>query len=482
MVVSLYTSRIVLNVLGVEDFGLYNVVGGFVTMFGFLNSAMASATQRFLAYEIGRNDTVQLRNVFSMSINIHVIIGVIVFVIAETIGLWFVNNMLSIPSDRLRAINWVYQLSVFALLVNIINVPFNAMIVANERMSVFAWISIIEVSLKLAIVFMLLLFGNDKLIFYSILIFCVTLIITLSYVVYCNRKFSKVRYKVYWNKSLYKTLTSFSFWSIWGSLSWVMMGQGLNVILNVFFGPVVNAARGIAFQVNAMVAAFVNNFRMAVNPQIIKSFSSGEINDMNNLAIESAKYSFFLLLLISLPVFLETELILRLWLKNVPEYTIIFCQLILINTIIHTCDISIIFSARGRIRENQLFGGLIYLLILPVSYFLLSHSFQPESVFIVQIIATIIVDFGVNLILLKRIANINISNYMNNLIFPVFRVSVVALIAPILLVNNMNEGIPRLLSVIILSTISILLTVYLIGINNQTRTLINKKVISMLKR
>lgn len=293
MLVSLYTSRVVLNTLGVEDFGIYNVVAGFVTMFGFLNSAMASATQRFLAFEIGKGDHDQLRNVFSMSVNIHFLIAFIIFILAETIGLWFVNTQLTIPAGRMGAAQCVYQFSILAMMVTMVSVPYNAMIIAHERMNVFAWVSIIEVSLKLFIVFMLQWFGFDKLKFYAVLTFCVSLIIRFIYGFYCSRQFKESRFRYFWDRPLFKTLASYAGWNLWGNIAAVLQGEGVNVLLNIFFGPVINAARGIAFQVKGAVNQFVANFQMAMNPQIIKSYAVNDLKYMHQLIFRGAKYSFF---------------------------------------------------------------------------------------------------------------------------------------------------------------------------------------------
>jgi Na+-driven multidrug efflux pump len=476
MTVSLYTSRIVLNVLGVKDFGIYNVVAGFVTMLAFINNAMASATQRFLAIEIGRKDIGQLRSVFSMSLNIHLLISVAVIIVAETLGLWFINTQLNIPADRMEAARFIYQFSILTLVVNMLSVPYNAMIIAQERMNVFAWVSIVEVSLKLFIIFLLVTFGIDKLKLYAVLVFGVSVLITLIYILYCNRVFSKYKYIIHWNKKLFMELTCFSGWSVFGSLSWVAMGQGLNILLNIFFGPTVNAARGIAFQINGLVTVFVNNIRMAVNPQIIKSFSIGEVSHMNKLVIESAKYSFFLLFLITLPFFLETQTLLRLWLKIVPEYTVIFCQLVLISTLVHAVDIGIVFSAMGRVKENQLYGGLVYIFIVPVSYFFLKHNFSPEIVFIIQIIATLIVDLGVNIYLIKKITNISVSIYFRQLIIPIVRVLLLAIPIPLILKSILQEGIFRIIVVTLVSSLSTLGTVFFFDLDKETRLLIRNKI------
>jgi O-antigen/teichoic acid export membrane protein len=295
MVVSLYTSRIVLNTLGVEDYGIYNVVGGIITMFSFLNGAMAAGTQRFLTFELGKNDAIQLSRVFSMSMSIHLMIALVVFVLGETLGLWFVNTQLTIPSERMAAANWVYQFSVLSAMVGIWSVPYNASIIAHERMNVYAYVSILEVILRLLIVFLLQWFGFDKLKFYAVLVFSVSLTIRFIYGRYSKLHFSETRFKFYWNKDLFNTLVSYAGWNLWGNLAVVAHDQGVNILLNIFFGPAVNAARGIAYSVKAAVYSFVQNFQVAMNPQIIKSFASGDFKNMHQLIFQGSKFSFFLL-------------------------------------------------------------------------------------------------------------------------------------------------------------------------------------------
>ena len=370
MAVSLYTSRVVLNTLGIENFGIYNVVGGFVTMFGFLNNAMASASQRFLTFEIGRKDSIQLRNVFNMSVNIHFIIAFVILIFAETVGLWFVNAKLTIPPERMIAAMWVYQFSILTLMVDMVSVPYNAIIIAHERMNVFAWISIIEVSLKLLIVFMLVWFGFDKLKLYAVLTFGVALIIQLIYGFYCSRNFKESKFRWFWDKALYRILMSYAGWNLWGNAAGVIMGQGVNVLLNIFFGPAVNAARGIAYQVRGAVNSFVTNFQMAMNPQIIKYFATDDLKHMHQLIFQGAKYSFFLLFILSLPILLEAEIILKLWLKIVPEYAVIFTRLIIINILIDSISGPLMTAANasGKIKLYQGIVGGLLILNLPVSY------------------------------------------------------------------------------------------------------------------
>lgn len=480
MLVSLYTSRVILSTLGIMDYGIYNVVGGFVAMFGFLNNAMSLATQRFLAYEIGQKNPLMLNKIFIMSINIHFIIAIIIFLVGETIGVWILNTYLTIPLDRIIAAKYVFHFAILSLIVNIISVPYNAIIIANEKMNIFAIIGIIDVILKLIIVFIIQESNYDKLKFYSFLFLCVSLFVNTLYRIYCRSKFKESKYFLFWDKNIFKTLTNYSFWTIWGSFAWVILEQGLNILLNIFFGPIINAARGIAFQVNSLVLNFVSNFRNAVNPQIIKYYSLGKSNEMYSLAIESSKYSYFLVLLIALPIFLEIESILNLWLNKYPEYTSIFCRLVILNTIIHTCDISIIFSALGKIRENQLYGSISYISILPISYLLYKIGYPPITMFIIQIIITIIVDFIINIYLLKLITGFDTKKYYKRMIIPITKVTLCSIFFPLLLFFTINESTIRLLVVVFSSIVSVILSVYFLGLDinlrNNISNIIKQKI------
>jgi len=470
MLVALYTSRVVLNTLGVEDYGIYNVVGGFVTMFGFLNSAMASATQRFLAFEIGKGDHEQLRNVFSMSINIHFLIAFIIFILAETVGLWFVNTQLTIPSGRMGAAQWVYQFSILAMMVNMVSVPYNAMIIAHERMNVFAWVSIAEVSLKLFIVFMLQWFGFDKLKFYAVLTFCVSLIIRFIYGFYCSRQFKESRFRYFWDKSLFKTLASYAGWNLWGNLAAVLKGQGVNVLLNIFFGPIVNAARGIAYQVSSAVNQFVANFQMAMNPQIIKSYAVNDLKYMHQLIFRGAKYSFFLLFTLSLPLLLETEQILRVWLKIVPDYTVIFTRLVIINVLIDCISGPLMTAAQasGKIKLYQSIVGGLLILNLPVSYLFLKLGFQPQVTMYISIGISIIA-LTVRLLILKNLVKLKLDKFFYQVILKIIFVSFTAVVIPLLFYILMDISFHRFIIVALTAIASSLNVIFFLGLSSDEK-------------
>lgn len=482
MAVTLYTSRIVLNTLGVEDYGIYSVVGGFVTMFGFLNSAMASATQRFLSFEIGRKDVIQLRNVFSMSVNIHFIIALVILLLAETIGLWFVNTQLTIPPERMVAAQWVYQFSILASMVNIISVPYNAIIIAHERMNVFAGVSIAEVGLKLLIVFMLQWFGFDKLKLYAVLMFAVSLIIRLIYGAYCNKKFKESKFRYYWNKPLFKILMSYAGWNLWGNVAGVVMGQGVNVLLNIFFGPGVNAARGIAFQVRGAVQQFVSNFQMAINPQIIKSYASDNLKYMHQLIFQGAKYSFFLLFIMSLPIFLETEIILRLWLKTVPTYTVIFIRLIIVHILIDCFSGTLMTAAQatGRIKLYQSVIGGLLILNLPISYMFLKLGYAPQITLYVSICISGIALFG-RLYILKKLVKLKVISFFKSVILRSVSVGLVAITLPLVIYLNNDPSLARFFILGISSLISAFCAIYFVGLDKNEKKFFKRKISSFAK-
>lgn len=477
MAVSLYTSRIVLNTLGVTDYGIYNVVGGFITMFGFLNSSMASATQRFLSFELGRKDYLQLGRVFSMSLNIHFVIALIILVLGETVGLWFVNTHLTIPAERMMAANWVYQFSILAFLVNVVSVPYNAAIIAHERMTVYAWVSIIEVSLKLLVVFMLQWFGFDKLKFYAVLIFLVSFMIRIIYGVYCKKNFSESRYQFFWDKTLFNTLFNYAGWNLWGNAAAALYGQGVNILLNIFFGPAVNAARGIAYSVRAAVNGFVANFQIAINPQIVKSYAINDLKYMHQLIFQGAKYSFFLLFALSLPILLETEIILRLWLKIVPEYTVIFTQLVIINILIDSISGPLMTAAQasGRIKLYQGVVGGLLILILPLSYLFLKLGHEPQVTLYISIIISLIALYA-RLKIISPLVDLSISGYIKKVILRIIPVAVISVIFSLAIKHYLINIPLKPLIVSVGSVLLVGLSLYFVGISRSERILLNGKM------
>ena len=470
MGISLYTVRIVLDTLGIKDYGIYNIVGGFVSMFAFFRTSMSSATQRFLAFELGCKNYVKLKQTFSLILLIYAGIALLFFILAETIGLWFLNTQMTIPDERMNAANWVYQFSIFSFIVTILTVPYNAIIIARERMNIFAYISIFEVILKLIIVYLLIILPYDKLKIYSVLTLCVTIIITFLYKSYCKKKYEESKYIFYWNKIIFYQLVSFSGWSLFGSLSGVLKNQGINVLLNMFFGPVINAARGIAFQVNNTLVQFVSNFYTSVRPPVIKSYASENRGYTDTLVYYSSKYSYFLLLLLSVPVIIEAPIILNIWLKVLPDYAVIFTRLVIFDALINSISYPLmtLSEATGRIKWYQIIVGTTQMLNLPVAYWVLSVNYPPQAAFYTTIIISCICIIF-RLVILKRTANMNIQKYVGNVIIPIAKVTLFSFVIPIIVLLEINESIFRLIANGLLSMLWTLLIIYTLGMFKAER-------------
>lgn len=387
MAVSLYTSRVVLNALGIEDFGIYNVVGGVVAMFSVLSGSLSAAISRFITYELGKGNQENLNKIFSSAVTIQLGLAGIIILLAETIGIWFLNVKMNIPEVRMEAANWVFQFSILTFAINLISVPYNASIIAHEKMSAFAYISILEAVGKLFIAYLITITPMDKLIFYAILMCVVALIVRFTYGNYCKRHFNECTYHFIWDKQLLKSMFSFAGWNFIGASSAVLRDQGGNVVINLFCGPAVNAARGIAFQVNNAVNQFVGNFMTALNPQITKSYAAGDRGYMMTLIFQGARLSFYMLLLLSLPILVNTHYILALWLKIVPEHAVLFVQLILIFALSESISQPLITAmlATGKIRNYQIIVGGLQMMNLPLSYILLRLGYFPEVVIVIAI-------------------------------------------------------------------------------------------------
>ena len=478
MVVSLYTSRVVLQTLGVEDYGIYNVVGGVVTMFTFINGAMSTATMRFMAFELGSGNKEKLHRVFCTSIGIHAIISLIIFLLAETVGLWFLNTHMVIPEARMDAAHWVFQLSVLSTIVMMMSVPYNASIIAHEKMSAFAYISVLEVILKLAIVYMLVIFDMDKLKLYATLIFCVQLLIRIIYGRYCSKHFTECHYKPIYDKPMFKEMTGFAGWSLFGNLAAVAYTQGVNILLNMFFGPVVNAARAVAVQVQHAIQGFVANFQMALNPQITKTYASGEMEQMHKLVFASGRYSFFLLFFLSLPIIIEINPILSAWLGTVPEYTASFIRLTLCIMMVDALSNPLITAAQatGRIKVYQAVVGGILLLIVPISYIALKFGGQPEVVFIVHFLIVVIAQIA-RLIMIRPMIHLSLQKYFMEVVMKIACVVLTSVILPFIVYFLLpKETLYSFLSVCSICVISVLASVYCIGLGKGERRFVIEKI------
>ncbi len=429
MIVSLYTVRVVLNTLGAEYYGIYNVVAGVVVLFSFVNNAMATSTQRFLNFNLGKDDTEKTQQTYSSSLLIHIGIALIFVILAETVGLWFVNTKLNIPLERHSAAMWCYQFSIITTVFNILRVPYNAVIIAYEEMSFFAWVSIVEAVLKLLVVYLLIISPLDKLVAYVILLTLVSIIILFCYKIYCNKKFEIAHYKKVTDYSLVKEILGFSGWSLFGATANVANQQGTNIVLNMFTNVTVNAAMGIANQVNSAVYSFVSNFQTAFNPQLVKSYAAGEKEKFDTLIIRSAKYSFILMWFMVLPLYLNCEFVLTLWLKNVPKYAVDFVRLILIWSLIESINgpLYIAIQATGKIKFYQVIIGIINLSNLPLVILALHFNNTPLCILYIKIFTNIIA-LIFRLILIFKYTAFSILNFIKNNIFIPFIIVIVSVI------------------------------------------------------
>lgn len=431
MGISLYTSRVVLKALGVSDYGVYSVVGGVVSMFGFLNMAMASSTQRFLSFEIGKKNIDKLNKIFITAVNIHLLIAVIIVLLSETIGLWFINNKLNVVANRMDAVNWIYHFAVLSLAVKIIQVPFNALIIAREKMKIYAIYSIVEVLLKLLGVYLLILISSyDKLKLYAFLMFIITFLVSILYREYCIRNFKESKYTRFYDKEIYNELLSYSGWSLFGNIAAVARGQGSNILLNIFFGTVVNAAYGISVQVNSAVKQFVSNFQIALNPQIIKTYAKGDFVQNHKLIFQGSKLSFFLLFILACPIWINIDFVLELWLGNPPENTGLFVRLAIISLLVDSISGPLMIGAQatGKIKWYQIVVGGVILLDMPITYLILKIYNLPEYSYYVTISITCST-LLIRLFFLKKLIKFKIGHYLKKVVLNILLITVFSLLS-----------------------------------------------------
>lgn len=485
MFVTLFTSREVLDKLGVTDYGIYNVVGGVVAMLGFLNSSMSNAVQRYLSFEIGKNNEAGVNRIFNVSLFAHAGIAVFVFIVMEIVGVWYLNTHMNIPAERMDAANWVLQCSIFTTLFTIVQVPYNAIIISKEQMGIYAYISILEVVLKLLVVYMLAIGNFDKLKLYSVLIMVVTIGIVMIYRFYCTRKYKEAKFKLIKDWNLLKQIVGFASWNMLGELAWVFTGQGVNIILNSFFGPVVNAARGLAEQVNGAVNRFVANFQTAVNPQLIKNYASDQLGEMKTLLFRSTRFSYYLLLALSLPIILKMDFILHLWLKEVPDYTVGFCQLVLVSSLVSTLSnlLAQVARAYGKIRNYQIIVSIFLFLNFPLSYIVLKFGCSPLSSMFVNIGVNTMLLF-VRLRLTNRMIQMTYGSFIRNVLLPVIIVTAVALVIPLIIYFMLDNSIISFIIVCLVSFVSVGVSTYALGMNANERLYILaaiSKIITKIK-
>lgn len=480
MIISLYTSRIVLKSLGVEDFGIYNVVGGVVGMFAIISGSLSASITRFLNYEMGKGTSSNLNHIFCSSVTIQLMLSAIVFIIAETIGLWFLNEKMTIPTERLIATNWVYQLSIFTFIINLISVPYNAVIIAHEKMSVFAYIGIFEGLSKLLIAFVISISPIDHLISYSVLMCSIAIAVRLVYERYCSGHFEECKFKMVFDKKQLKEMFAFAKWNFIGAISGVLRDQGGNVILNLFCGPVVNAAKGISSQVNNAVVGFVTNFTIALNPQITQSYSAGNKEYMQVLMYQGAKLAYFVLFLLSLPIIINTPFILKIWLGNYPDYTVSFVRLTLILSMWESIasPMSTGLLATGRIKWYQIGVGGLNLLNIPLSYLLLRFGFSPNVVLIVAIVLSQFALF-LRLYFIRLLLDFNIGVFITHIYIRILLVSFVSAVISILVHQQMSSTFMGFMFTTLVSMVITMITIIILGCSKSERGIVYSSLLKL---
>lgn len=483
MLVSLYTSRVVLQALGVDDYGIYNVVGGFVSMFSIISSALSSSISRFITYELGRGNQDKLKRIFSTGINIQVVLSIIIIILIETVGLWFLNYKMNIPQERMFAANWVLHCSAITFAISLLNVPYNAVIIAHERMSAFAYISILEVSLKLGVVYILFVSPYDHLIVYAILQTIVILIIRVIYGVYCVRNFEEAKYHRVHDRALVKEMFGFAGWNFLTSTAYLCNTQGVNIVINLFFNVTVNAARGIAAQVQGALIQFIDNFSTALNPQITKLYAASNTVEMFKLVNRGARFTYLLSLIICLPILMETDYILHLWLAEVPPHTTAFVRLAIIGTVIDRLGNTgyTACMATGNIKRYVLWVSCVGCLVFPLTILAYYLGAPAEMTYIIYALVYIGVD-SVRLWVMKGLLNYSIMSFIREVVLPIILVTIVAVVIPLTVVLLYQQSIVRFILSIIISILSASITSFFIGLTVNERKVIVDKTISLIKQ
>ncbi len=477
MAITLFTSRVVLDCLGEDDYGIYNVVGGVVAMFAFIQNSLIIAIQRFITFELGTGNKKRLINVFSTSVNIQFLLAIIIVVLSETIGLWFLNTQMSIPEGRIGVANFVLQCSIITTVFSLITVPYNATIIAHEHMAVFAYFSIIEAVLKLAIAFLLYISEFDKLMIYAIFILCVSILMQLLYGVYCRRKFEEAHFSFGLDKKLFREMISFAGWSFFGNTSSMLNTHGVNMLINVFFGVKVNAARAIAIQVESALHQFVNGFTTAINPQITKSYASNDLNYFYLLICRGSKFSFFIMLILAVPIIIESDMILSLWLKEVPAYTSIFLKLLVVYSLITSLATSMVTGilATGKIKRYQTEMNVVSILIFPLSWIAYYLGAPAYMTYIIAIVIIFLLTY-VRLKELQRLIDFPVKAYLTEYASVIILVCVLAFIVPLVIRYFVSPSIIRLLTICIVSVSWTMLCIYIVGLKRNEREFLVEKI------
>lgn len=483
MLVALYTSRVILDVLGVEDFGVYDVVGGAIAMFGVVSGSIANAISRFITFELGKGNKERLKEVFIASVNIQIGIGILVIVLGETIGTWFLNAYMNIPEGRMYAANWVLQCSLIAFVINLLSLPYNSCIIAHEKMTAYAYIGIFDAVLRLAIVLVLPLFHDDKLIIYSILVVVAAIIVRIVYAIYCKSHFEECHYKFNVNKGLIREMAGFSGWQFIANTCWIVNNQGVNILSNLFFGVIINAARGIATQVGSAVMQFISNFMTALNPQLVKSYAQGDKDRFFSLICKGAKFSYYLFMVFALPVLFETEFLLKLWLKEVPTYSVFFVRLSIIasmanmlgNTSVSAC------MATGDLKRYTIIISSVGFSVFFLTWIAFYLGYGPEYAYYIFIVVYFIIIF-VRLYVMIDLIHFPPMLYIRKVVIPIVPVTILALIPPAsLLFIFLEDSFVRFMFISIICILSSLISIILLGLSKGEYNYIMSVVKNKLK-
>ena len=483
MGVSLYSVRVLIDILGVEDYGIYNVVGGVVISLGVINASLSGASSRFVSYAIGNGNEDLLKKYYSSIKMIHWILAIGVFLLGETLGLWLVMDKLVIPASRLTAALLCFQMCLFTSMISIISVPFNALIMSYERMEIYAYISILEAVLKLGIIFILPYTGFDKLISYGVLLLMTQIIVRICYNFYCLRNYKVAKLKATFDKTVFKEIFSFAGWTFTGQLAYMGYTQGISILLNVFFGPIVNAARGIANQVQTGAGILAKNFQVAIRPQIIKSWAQGDVDNVQYLVIMTSKLGYYLTAFTVFPIILCSKPILSIWIKNVPDHTVAFVNLTLIAMLVESFSNAIIVAvhAVGNIKKFQIYESLVLFMIIPAAYVQLRVlKMSAESVLLMYIVVQILAQI-VRLTIVLPMIKMSIKDYLIK-IFPRLTTTTIVLAVPLLLLD-INIASPLvLLFYIVMMCLYVGFTVFVLGLSYTERNILKNMILTKIHK
>lgn len=482
MLVSLYTVRVILNTLGAVDYGIYNVVAGVVTMFSFLSGAMATASQRYFAFEMGRGDEEALKKTFSVTVIVYAILAIIIVLLAETVGLWFINYKLVIPQERIHAARWIYQFSVMTCAVSVMTTPYLSLILSREKMEIYAWMSILEAVMKLLIVYLLNIISYDKLFVYGILLLAVTILNTTVYKIYCRRNFAESRFSFYWNSRTLKEMISFTGWFFFSMFSGTIQAQAVSVLCNIFFGPAVNAAQGIAVKIRSVSDTFANNFSTASRPQIIKNYASYNYRKMFELLYRTCKTTYYLTLIIVVSVIADIDTILRIWLVNVPLHTVNFARLLMIESLVSSVAFAMSSAnqATGKVKWYCLTLGSTAIISIPFLYLFLKMGYSPEIIYIVTVLTQVVLTI-IRTLFLKNIPGFSFKEVINKVYVPILKVTVPAAVIAWFL-KFASETTVFLFLGITVRFIMIIAIIYFIGFSRSERIFILQIFKSIFRR